>query len=383
MLNYTFIQNVKVITGAGCVAQIGELLNTLGYRKTFLVFDQGMRKAGIIDIVETSLRMANIDFVEFDKVQAEPPSEIIESGAALCRELECDSVVAIGGGSSIDTGKGINILRFNEGSILDYATKQMKKCSGLVTIPTTSGTGSELSNGAIISDTKNNLKVPILCLNNMPEYTILDPELTIRLPYDLTLVTGLDVFSHAAESYTSKNANPMTDLICEKIMQTVIETLPVTLREPDNLVAREKMQCAASMGGWMLYSASAHVGHSIAHVLGAHLHITHGAACAYTLPVILKTTAPILPEKIRYIGTLLGANYQGVEQAEEIGQRTSEVYKDFCEKLSLRPMSKYIVQEEEMEALIERIIHEPLAAVAPMEIDKLLVRKMLNEILSS
>ncbi len=381
MLNFTFTQSVKILTGANSVTKIGELLVKLHYQKAFLVFDQGIRNVGIIDTIETSLRKANVDFIEYDKVVPDPPAEIIDQGATLCKEKNCDCVIAIGGGSSIDTGKGINILRFNEGHILDYATKEMKKCSGLIAIPTTSGTGSELSNGAIISDLKNDSKVPILCFNNMPEYSILDPELTLGIPYNPTLLTGLDVFSHAAESYTSKNANPMTDLICEKIMQTVVENLPIVLKNPHNLDSREKMQCSASMAGWMLYSASAHIGHSIAHVLGAHWHLIHGAACAYSLPAVLKAVSIVFPQKIKYIGQLLNASYTGNESNEEIGIKASDAFQKFTRNLALTPMPNFKLDEEKKDILIQKIIQEPLAQLSPIEINTTVVEKMLNDIL--
>lgn len=382
MLNYTFTQDVKILSGVGCVQNIGTVILEAGYKKAFIVFDEGIRKAGILDKVEDSLHKSGIEFCEYGKVLPDPPAEIVDEGALLCKENNCDCVIAIGGGSSIDTGKGINILRFNEGNILDYAQKDMCKCSGLITIPTTSGTGSELSNGAIISDTKNHVKVPILCFNNMPEYAILDPELTIGMPYGLTLMTGLDVFSHAAESYTSIGSNAMTDFICEKIMQTVIENLPLVLTEPGNINAREKMQCAASIGGWMLYSASAHVGHSIAHVLGSQYHIVHGAACAYTLPTLFKLLANYKPEKIRYIGTLLGAKFSGNEKKDELGKITADAFNSFVERLELPKMDKHDTDDKVLEELVNKVVKEPLALLSPVKIDKDLAREMLKDILS-
>lgn len=380
MVNHTFVQQVKVVTGKGCIQQLGELLQQSGYQKAFLVFDEGLAKAGVISRITEILKSSGIAYMEYGKVLPDPPAEIVDAGAAICKEEACDCVVAIGGGSSIDTAKGINILRFNEGRILDYTQKEMNLCSGLITVPTTSGTGSELSNGAIISDTEHNTKAPILCFNNMSEYTILDPELTAGMPYGLTLMTGLDAFSHAAESYTSINANPMTDFICEKAMQTVIEQLPIVLKEPGNLEAREKMQCAASIGGWMLYSASAHVGHSVAHVLGARFHMVHGAVCAYTLPVVLQKLAPVVPEKVKYIGGLLGAAFDGTEDAETIGRMTGTAYQKFVESLGLQPMEKRTVTEDELVVLAQSIVHEPLAGFSPAAVDETLAKAMLEEI---
>lgn len=381
MVTDTFVQSVKVVTGRGSLQRIGELLEKAGYQKAFLVFDEFMKQSGVIEKITQKLQEHKIAFVEYGEVLPDPPSEIIDQGAFLCKESGCDCVVAIGGGSSIDTGKGINVLRFNEGQILDYAAKNMKPCAGLIVVPTTAGTGSELSNGAIITDSKNNVKAPILCFNNMPEYALLDPELTVGMPYQLTLMTGLDAFSHAVESYTSKNANPMTDFICEKAMQTVIENLPIVLVQPQNLAAREKMQCAASIGGWMLYSASAHIGHSMAHVLGAQFHLVHGAACAYVLPTLLSKLATVSTEKIKYVGQLLGVIYSGNETTAEIGHRVSNAFQQYVQQLGLPPMPSYEISQAELTLLTQKIVQEPLAIFSPFPLEENEVQALLAEIL--
>ncbi len=381
MVTDTFVQSVKVVTGRGSLQRIGELLEKAGYQKAFLVFDEFMKQSGVIEKITQKLQEHKIAFVEYGEVLPDPPSEIIDKGAFLCKESGCDCVVAIGGGSSIDTGKGINVLRFNEGQILDYAAKNMKPCAGLIVVPTTAGTGSELSNGAIITDSKNNVKAPILCFNNMPEYALLDPELTVGMPYQLTLMTGLDAFSHAVESYTSKNANPMTDFICEKAMQTVIENLPIVLVQPQNLAAREKMQCAASIGGWMLYSASAHIGHSMAHVLGAQFHLVHGAACAYVLPTLLSKLATVSTEKIKYVGQLLGVIYSGNETTAEIGHRVSNAFQQYVQQLGLPPMPSYEISQAELTLLTQKIVQEPLAIFSPFPLEENEVQALLAEIL--
>lgn len=381
MINYTFEQTVKMIVGQGCINSIGEIVLESGFRKPLLVYDKGMEKTGILNKIEEALAKSSIDYFEFGKVQSDPPARIIDEGAMLCKEQGCDCIIAVGGGSSIDTGKGINILRFNKGNILDYAIQPMEECSGLIVVPTTAGTGSELSNGAIVSEEKTGAKVPILCFNNMPDYAILDPELTIGMPYGLTLMTGLDAFSHAVESYTSTGANPMTDMICEKIMTTVIENLPIVLKEPNNIEARERMQCSASMGGWMLYSASAHVGHSIAHVIGAQFHLPHGAACAYTLPTLFKMIAQIFPEKVAYIGRVLGAIVEAEDAPEIVGKKTAKAFSDFTQSLQLKNFDFPEINQKLLDDLAVKVVTEPLAAFSLIEINERVAREMLVDIL--
>lgn len=384
MLNYSIVQNTKVLLGLGSVAQAGELLKTEGYGKAFIVYDTGVREAGIITRIIKSLEESGIEYVEYDRVQSDPPAEIVDEGGALCRKSGCDCVIAVGGGSAIDTAKGINILRFNQGKILEYSTPgvDIKKCSGLLSIPTTSGTGSELSNGLIISDTEHNLKIAILAVNAMSEYAILDSELTVGMPVGLTLTTGLDVFSHVAEGYTSVLANTATDMMCEKIMETVVENLPIVLKNGNDLQARDKMHVSASLGGWMLTNSGAHVGHSVAHVIGGKFHIVHGAACAYGLPAVLKLITPECMDKVKKIGIILGANYIGTETVDEIGDKAAKAYIHFRDVvLGLKSIKEYKLEIKDINEIAQAVVNEPLAGLCPKKVNKEDAVKLLTETL--
>lgn len=274
-MNFSLLQNVRIVEGPGCVAKVGEILKEAGYSKAFLVFDCGVKAAGIVDKVVAALDSAGVAHVLFDRVLPDPPADIVDEGAEHCRREGCDCVVGLGGGSSIDTAKGINLLRFNDGNILSYASPDtpMKRSPGLLSIPTTAGTGSELSNGLIISNPGEGVKVPILAVNAMSEYAVIDPELTLGMPPGLTIATGLDVFSHACEGYTSILANAMTDMLCEKIMENVAAYLPAAHRDGSSLEARERMLVSASLGGWMLAQASA--------MWGIPLRMSSAADCIF------------------------------------------------------------------------------------------------------
>lgn len=385
MVNYTCMQNVKIMVGEDCHKDMGMALKEAGYRKAFVVYDSGVKAAGIIDQVIESLENSGITYVEFDKVLPDPPAEVVDEGGRLCREAECDCVIGIGGGSAIDTAKGINILRVNGGEILQYAdpAKEMKKSLGLMSVPTTSGTGSELSNGLIISDTKNQIKVAILVVNGMSEFAVIDPKFSAGMPLGLTIMTGLDVFSHAAEGYTSVLANPMTDLITKAIMETVAEYLPRAIADGSDMEARTKMHMAASLGGWMLANPSAHVGHSIAHVIGGHFHIPHGACCAYSLPVVLEAIAPVLTDKVKDIGSILGASYEKEESATEIGRKAADVYRKFAyETVGVKKVMEFTAEKPDIPKLAVQVKNEPLAALSPVEVSQELAEKMLEEIFS-
>ncbi|MCI7302159.1 MAG: iron-containing alcohol dehydrogenase [Clostridiales Family XIII bacterium] len=381
-MEFVLEQKVKVLIGDGKLDQIGVLLKEAGYSRAFLVYDSGVKAAGIIERVFTYLDRQQVYYTAFDKVEPDPPANIIDEGAELCRKEHCDCVVAIGGGSAIDTAKGITVLRFNDGKILDYREKEIKPAAGLITIPTTAGTGSELSQGIIITDPSKKEKVPLLAFQAMSEYAILDPELTQTMPRKLTITTGLDVFSHAAEAYTTLLSNPASDLICEKLMETVFQWLPAAASDGQDSEARRKMLICASLGGWMLYNASAHVGHSIAHVIGAELRIAHGAACAYAFPAMIKEAACVLPEKVRKIGQILGAPLEENLTPNQIGERTAKAYMVFRDQiLGLEPQQMPSLQADHVETMANAIANEPFAQIAPFKVTEAKAKKMLMEIL--
>lgn len=383
MVNYTCMQNVKILVGENCYKDMGNALKEAGYKKAFLVFDRGVKAVGVIEKIEAVLSEAGMEYVEFDKVLPDPPADIVNEGGKICAEEKCDCVIGIGGGSAIDTAKGINILRVNGGDILEYANpeKDMKPSHGLMSVATTSGTGSELSNGLIISDVENNTKVAILAVNGMSEFAVIDPSFAAGMPTGLTIMTGLDVFSHAAEGYTSALANPMSDMIEKMIMENVIEYLPRAVKDGNDMEARSKMHIAAALGGWMLANPSAHVGHSIAHVLGGKFHIPHGACCAYSLPVVLEQIADTMPEKVKDIGILFGVTFDGSESTVAIGKKVSDAYKLFAyDVVGVKKITDYELMDVDIDDLVERVVKEPLAALAPINITDLEAKKMLSKI---
>ena len=371
-MHFSLLQNVKVLEKIGALRHLGELMKEAGYKHALLVCDEGIVRMGLAGKIQDILAGEGLACTLYDKVQPDPPAFLVDEGVKLCRAAGCDCVIAAGGGSSMDTAKGINILRFNEGRILDYAKPgtSMIPSPGLIAIPTTSGTGSELSNGLIISDTEQGIKAPILAVEGMSEYAVLDPELTCGMPAGLTLITGLDVFSHACESYMSVNATTTTDMICEKIMEDVATFLPRAMKNGHDIEARERMLACASLGGWMLACASAHVGHSIAHIIGATWHIPHGRACAFSLPITLEFLASTCTEKVKKVGMILGTSFYGGESAEQIGQRTARAYKDFCSGLGMTGPGMEKPGEAEIDALAEAVAHDPLTVLCPLPVTR-------------
>ncbi len=369
MLKYRLVQKTKVLEEIHAIRLLPDLCRENGFEKPFLVFDQGISRAGIAGQIEEILKQAGIDYLSYDRISPDPTSDLVDEGAALCRQAGCDCVIAIGGGSTMDAAKGINIMRHNEGKILDFVGHEdrMKPADGLVCIPTTSGTGSELSNWIVITDLVRGDKHPIDARNSMCQIALLDPALTLGLPAHITVETGLDVFSHAFEAYTSLAASPMTDLLCEKVMEDVIRWLPVAAADGTNIEAREKMMVCASYGGFLLVDSLVHIGHCIAHEIGARFHIPHGAACAYAFPEMVRHIAAARTDKIRFTGELLGVHFTGQEDPAEIGRKTIEAYKDFRDCiLGLRPIADYHPDKSQVNLeMAEHIFQDPITAMTP------------------
>ena len=372
MLNYRLIQKTKVLAGRGMIGKLPELLHDAGFTKPCLVFDKGVEAAGIIKRITDILTRAGLSYHLYDRITPDPTSDIVDEGAAIHRSGNCDCIVAIGGGSAMDAAKGINVMCHNEGHILDFVGNEdkMNPAGGLICIPTTSGTGSELSNWIVISDLKKGLKHPINVINSMAEYTLLDPELTVGLPPQITAATGMDVFCHAFEAYTSTASNISTDLICEKIMETVIRYLPIAVDKGYDIVARERMMMASSYGGWMLVDGLVHIGHCISHEIGAAFHIPHGAACAYAVPAMINHIALAESTKIQYVGELLGVTFTGQESCKEIARKTIDAFRHFRDKIiGLKPLSDYHPDLSKVNLqMAQSILNDPITAMTPVPV---------------
>lgn len=360
MLNFQFYQRVKMLFGCGSVAQVGELVVEAGYKKPFVVCDPGIVATGLIDKVQASLTEAGVAGYIFDEVHPDPPADIAERGAEKCVAQGCDCVIAVGGGGVIDTGKAINMLRFNEGPLLRFKEMgtPMNLSPGLITIPTTSGTGSEVSDGMVISgEGDDHYKYPMLATNAMSDYAILDPEVMAGMPPKLTTITGLDAFSHLAEGMVTNIANDFCDFFCEQGVRTVVEYLPRAIKDGKDMEARSKMAIAATVGGWMLGYAHTHAGHSFGHVLGGLCNVPHGLAVMGAEPYVIEFNAPACPGRTKKLGVMLGAEFDGTETPEEIGAKTRDAMIRFrdvdCNAPSIKDFPYDKAMEDEICARIE------------------------------
>ena len=255
-----------------------------------------MVDSGMADIILKKLSNCNSVSV-FDEVIPDPPMDLIERGIDFLQDKDCDVVVALGGGSSIDAAKAIVFMaRKIELAQNPESTKKIK----LIALPTTSGTGSEVTQFAVVTDSKTGVKIPLIDESLMPDIAILDPELVKSAPPFITADTGMDVITHAIEAYVSETASDCSDCLAEKAMELAFEYLPKAYRNGYDIKARDKMHRASCLAGMAFSLVNLGLNHGIAHALGAIFHIPHGRANALVLPHVIYFNADMDREAAKH-----------------------------------------------------------------------------------
>lgn len=314
--------------GPGISAKLGEIAAGLGARKAFVVFDQGIKAAGLVDAPIASLQQAGIETVEFDRILPNPPDTQIEEAAAIARAAGVDLVVAIGGGSPIDAAKAINILLTNPSPISLYeGINQVKQpVKPLIAIPTTSGTASEVTAFSIVTDTVRTKKMVIGGQFVGATLALADPLLTLKMPPHITAATGMDALTHAIEAYVSKAAMVPTDVMALKAIELIVENLPKAFTNGADIEARTAMLLGSMLAGFAFNSAVLGLAHSIAHPLSAHFHLPHGVANAIVLPHVMAYNAETVPARMRDIAQAMGADVAGKSDAEAAQEAVATVH---------------------------------------------------------
>jgi|LULF01.1.fsa_nt_gb alcohol dehydrogenase len=299
---YEFFCPVKVIAGNAALEHIPFELATLGAKKPLIITDKGVRANGLLTPIESAFTEADAKIAAiFDNVPPDSSLQTVRDVAKMYRDNGCDAILAVGGGSVIDTAKATNILVSEGGDdLLKYsgAHNLPKPLKPFFVIPTTSGTGSEVTMIAVVSDTEKNVKLPFASYYLMPHAAILDPRMTQTLPPHLTAMTAMDAMTHAVEAYTCLAANPISDAYATGAIKKVSQNLFKVLESPEDAQGRLELAQASTMAGIAFSNSMVGVVHSLGHALGAVAHLPHGLCMNLFLPYVLEYNQDVNGDKI-------------------------------------------------------------------------------------
>lgn len=351
----TFLSPNKVILGNGVASQVGKEAEKLGTGKALIVTDEGVVKAGLVEGVKESLETQKIGADIFDRVEAEPPARIVDECAQLARDKRYDIIIGIGGGSSLDVAKGVSIMATNDGKVLDYAGTDLVPRSGLpkILIPTTAGTGSEVSRAFVISDGRDNVKKAVYSDFVLADVAIVDPLLTISMPPKVTADTGVDALVHAIETYVSVNATPFSDILAIEAIHLVAENLTAAYAKADNIEARFNMALAATLAGLAFSSGGLGAVHALSNPLGTKYHLSHGRANAVMLPYVVDFNKMGNLKKYAHIAQAMGENIEGFSTYQAAEKLVININR-LLEALGiLTKISAYGASREDIPKLVE------------------------------
>jgi alcohol dehydrogenase len=297
-----------VICAGGAIAELAPQLTRLRIRRVLIVTDDFMVRSGLVPRVEADLREHGFEVTIFAGVQPDPTDENVNAGLAQFRGAESEAIVAIGGGSPIDCAKAISLLTTNPAPLSQYMGRHKVPRPGapVVAIPTTAGTGSEVTKVAVITDTSRDVKMMILDAHLLPVVALVDYELTLSMPAILTAAVGVDTLTHGIEAFVSRLASPMTDPLALSCIGKVAENLETAWREPTNRRAREGMMLAATQGGMAFANSSVCLVHGMSRPLGALFHVPHGISNAMLLPVVTQFSLSGARERYAAVARTMG-----------------------------------------------------------------------------
>jgi alcohol dehydrogenase class IV len=327
------------------------------------VYDKGVKNAGIVDGLLASLRSARIETVEYDGVLPNPPDTQIEEAAAVARSADVDIIVAVGGGSAIDSAKAVNILLGNPSPINQYDGINTVKMPGkpLIAIPTTAGTASEVTAFSIVTDTVRKKKMVIGGQFVGATIALADPLLTVAMPAKITASTGLDALTHAIEAYVSRNAMIPADVLALKAIELICKNIVTATKNGSCIEARSAMLLGSMMAGFAFTNAVLGLVHSIAHPLSVHCDLPHGVANAIGLPYVMEYNMPASMARFRDIAAAMGIDVTGTSDSEA-AQAAVELVKSLTRELEIPTLKECGVTR----ALFDRIAEDALKEVSTL-----------------
>ena len=318
-----FYLPTEIITGVGCFEQLGEVTARYGQRALLVCGSKAMRRSGVLDRGLDLLAQANVTTTVYDQVAGEPTLPVVEEGRRLAREQEVQVVIGLGGGSAMDTAKAIAGLYFQPGAVAEYHAGRPLEGPGLpfLAVPTTAGTGAEVTKNAVLIDPSRGLKKSIRSDEWFAKVALVDPELTLTMPPSVTAFSGADALCQAIEPFVSIGAQPITDALAVEAIRLIGRSLVRAYEDGRDIEARTDMLYGSLLAGMALANARLGGVHGIAHPLGGHYRLPHGMLCGLLLPYVMEYNLEYAAERYARIAQLLGqepAPSKAVEAVREL-----------------------------------------------------------------
>ena len=385
MLQYTlrtYQSPTRLVQRLGAIQELGSEASQLGMRRPLLVTDAGVKAAGLLDTALESLRGSDVEPVVFDKVRANPGVELVDAGAAEYRSQGCDGLVAIGGGSSIDTAKGIGVVAVHDGSIVEYEWGHgpiRSRIPPMIAVPTTAGTGSEVTLWAVITDPKRKIKFNVGGTSHIASWVaVIDPELTVKLPPAVTAGTGMDALAHAVECFTMSYHQPFTDAVALLAMEYVAKYLRVAFSQAGNLEARYHMSSAAMLAGLAYGADSAGAAHAMSQTAGGVHDAPHGALTARLLGPVMEFNYSGEPERFARMAAAFGLDTRGLS-TWDAAEMAVEYVHQLTVDVDIPSLQDLGFNENEIPMLADKAFADPQTIGNPRDVDAAAYRKIYQQ----
>ena len=380
-----FVLNEVSYFGPGARQVLPDEIKRLGLKKALVVTDKDLIKFGVADKVLSVLQTANIPFEIFSEIKQNPTVKNVKDGLAAYAASGADFILAIGGGSSIDTAKAIGIItnnpEFDDVVSLEGVAPTKKKSVPIVALPTTAGTAAEVTINYVITDEENQKKMVCVDPNDIPIVAIVDAELMYTLPKSLTAATGLDALTHAIEGLITKGAWEMSDMFEIKAIEMINRYLETATFEPENAEARNGMAVAQYIAGMAFSNVGLGLVHGMAHPLGAIFDIPHGVANAMLLPTVMEFNAPAAIDKYVIIAKAMDI-YSADKTKEENAQAAITAVKNLALKLGIpQHLSEMGIKEEDLPKLAEAAFNDVCTPGNPREVTKEIIIELYKKVL--
>lgn len=371
-----------IITGWGSISVLGEKIKELNKSRPLLVCDEGIFSAGIIEKVTSVLKKAGLEYAIFSGVHPDPSAEIVDEAVEVGFAFGADCVVGVGGGSSMDTAKASTVrLSGYEGLTKDYVLAvplKLETTVPVILVPTTTGTGSEITRVAVISRPEYNVKWSVHLKKTT--LAIVDPSLTVTLSKQETANTGLDALAHACEALTSKDHNIHSDLFAIAAIEKIAKYLIISWLEPDNKEARTNMAIAANWAGLAFDDPMCHLPHAIGDAFGCHFHTHHGHSCSLGLAESMRLVAPVVPDRVAMIAKALGISLDGNETPEMLGNLVADLIYKYMHTMNFISLSSMGISREAVVACASDVAVNHLSGYCPIKVTEELAADILGKL---